>query len=449
MNILNLLILFLGISTPSSLVVVAIHSSIFGLLLKAIFVKKTGKRNNVLLIVFALLYGLVVYLGVKDINFFGTALICIFLNFLIGQQLLKNSKKFILTVLVLMILGYGLVQLIEGESLRRLFSVEPVAYNSDMSTYLKVLISMKKGEDFYESLSNVSKQQFGEQGYLEIWAWKQPLIFYLWKIFPGDGRSIIYLGLIIFSANLMAVYLIGRKFLSAISALLCPYIIWPYFRFPLVEQTIAQVEWWALSALIMGFMLLLYNKRWLAGFLFAICLGIRELFVIPIAFIVMVDLIKKDLKQTIKLVLPTVLLLLPFYLFVHIQNISKYADIHRLINYATRSGMPSGWKYIRPTLAYNSWSYALSNFRPFLVLLILNSFFLLLKIKRDKKYFDSLILAAYLPFFFLSLKIGMFDLWHDYWGIYFVPFMLLATPISLNYFIEKRKLKLKNENSYT
>lgn len=441
MNILNLFALFLGISVPLSVVTLTINATLFGLLLGGLSLKLVNRYRLVMLSLSILVFDLIIYLTTKNFYFILASSLSILLAFIATSLFLKNTKKFIAIVLGLMIIGLGLVQFSEGKALRERFGVEPSPpYNSDMITYVAVVYSIKKGEDFYEALSKASQIQLNGRNQPEIWGWKQPMLFYLWKIFPSDGNSIVYLGIAMFSATLLAVYFIGRKFLSPVEALLCPYIVWPYFTFPLIEQTIAQVEWWALGSFVIGISLILHKRYWLTGLMFAVCLGIRELFVIPILAIVLVDLSRRELRQTIKLVLPTLFVLLPYYLFVHIPSISKYVDLQSLVNNSSRQNIPAGWEYIRPSLSYNSWSYALQDFRPFLILLFFNSIILMLRVFFRRTYLDLVILSSFLVFFLASLKIGTVDLWHDYWGIYYVPMLLFSTPISLNYLNEWFKM---------
>lgn len=445
MNILNLFALFLGISAPFSPVTLAINAILFGLLLGGLSLKVLNRYKLVILFLSILTFDLIMHITTKNYYFILVSAICILLSFIATNIFLRNTRKFIVIVLGLMIIGLGLVQLSEGKALRERFGVEPSPpYNSDMITYVAVVYSLKKGDDFYEALSKASQIQLDGRNQSEIWGWKQPMLFYLWKIFPSNGNSIVYLGVVMFSATLLAVYFIGRRFLSPVGALLCPYIVWPYFTFPLIEQTIAQVEWWALGSFVIGISLILHKRFWFAGIMFAVCLGIRELFAIPILFIVLADLIRKDLRQTIKLILPTLLVLLPYYLFVHIPSISKYVDVQSLISNSSRQNIPAGWMYIRPTLSYNSWSYALQDLRPFLLLLVFNSIIFIIRIISKRTYLDLMILASFLVFFLASLKIGTVDLWHDYWGIYYVPMLLSATPISLNYLYGWFKMNKKN-----
>jgi hypothetical protein len=369
-------------------------------------------------------------------------------GFIIILGLIKkiSSKTAIVSTLAVLIIGLGIVQLAEGRNLRNIISAPPTPpFHTDMITYLNTLYKIRSGENFYEAFSESVKSEMNSLP-AEIWAWKQPLIFYLFKFFPGGSMSVIYLAIFNFSLVLLSSYFIGRKFLTPVSALICPFLIWPYFTYPLIEQTIMQVEWWGLSFLIFGLLCYFYDKKLLCGIMLALSLSSRELFIIPIAFLIFVDLFNKKFTPTIKLILPIIFIFLPLYI-AHLYQISNYQNPYLLTLSSFRKNSLSGWEMVRPALAYNSWSYALTNIRPFLILIILNTTLLVIKIIREKKVFDLILISSFLPFFIISFKLGS-DPWHDYWGIYYIPLVLLVTPISVMY-IPKLRFLLPKEQKTT
>lgn len=401
-----------------------LRPSLFLLKLKNV-VRYKRKFLNILFLI-PLIFGVATF---TSTYFIGTSVLSIGIVFL-GSFGVISSRLTVISVLAALCIGFVLVHATSGQELRNtLILLGNGVLTTDMTTYLHVVNKIKAGEGFYPAFAESVKGQLGAMP-SELWTWKQPLIFFLWKYFPGGSMSIVNLALVMFSLVFVASYLIGRKFLSPIAALLCPYMIWPYLTYPFVEQTILQVEWWGLCFLFYGLAAYFYERRLLAGIFFGLCLGVRELFIIPIFFIILADLLNRRFYATVKISIVIVAIFLPLYLF-HLLSISQFQNVSDILFDSVRSGSTSGWITVRPTLSYNSWSYALINFRPFLILMFLNTILLIINMVRVKKVNDLTLLSIFLPFFLISFKLGS-DLWHDYWGIYYVPLMLMVTPISIN-----------------
>jgi len=428
MLIIVLIILFFSILSPFSLASTIGCTLLSGLILGLSM--KMDKQQKGLVVIFGLFYCLVMF----NINWkFGISVgISLIISFLIGQFLLFRkiifSKLFFLaTAIVLCIFVW-----IDGKELISMFKYEPqISDQRDYMAYLKTVYLMDQGFDYYYAFSKGIDLSFPKQLPNELWGWKQPLLFHFWNLFPGNGSKIIYLAIIVSLLNLVAVYEIARKYLSPSLALLCPLILIPYLHHFLTDQTVIQVEWWALSALIWGTTAFYYHKFWLAGILFGISLSIRELFIIPILFFLLANFGSVNFRQVLKTVLMLCLVFFPQYL-IHLTNVNKYENVFLLLQKAFRPGAASGWNLVQTTLSFGSANYLFFSLRPFLVFLIITSVslvFLIYKSNHKAQYLA--LLSTYLPFYILMFKMGMIDRWHDYWGIYYVPLLLAVTPIAL------------------
>lgn len=438
MIIFTLLSLFFGLITPFSYFTIIINSAVFGLLAQAQIKKALlGYKIGTWLLLgigYSLIYGFQTnsFMLISGLTVFS-------LFYWLSHRLYSTFNQLILIVFFCLFIGLLGTALIDGAQLRNQLTqdISP-PFMTDMHVYQNSLNLYKKTGDYYGSFAvsiqgldiNYQTNQYAG----EIWGWKQPLIFTLWKMVPGKAAGVQWLAVIAFSLILLATYKIARIFLSPQQALIAPFIIWPYLHYPLVEMTLLQVEWWALVFFFLAFMAYMRRGFWTAGIVFALCLAVRELFAIPILGLVVIQLFRKRFKTALSLSLPTILFFLPYYYFYHLKNVFRYETFDLLSGETLRLGAISKWELVRTTLAYNSWSYGLWMIRPFLILLAINSLGLLSLIILKKKRWQFLsLLTVFLLFFLFSFLLNMMDTWHDYWGIYYIPALLLTTPIVFHY----------------
>jgi xanthosine utilization system XapX-like protein len=443
-------LLFLGFITPFSLPVLVVNGMTVGF----VFNLQKIKKRKLWLILMLGIYGVLLWRQWGEfVALLGLA------SFYFGSEIsnrIKIKVKWKIGIaLGLMVLQIILFNVVDGKELRKEISSEPQTTSNmtDMGSYLKTYYRIKRGEEFYSSFAQDIKGRLNGNYPHEIWGWKQPLIFYIWNIFSIDGGGIINLATVVFGLDLILIYLIGKKFLDPVRALLCPLVVLAYFHYPFDNATLLQVEWWSLSFFIAALYFYFTNPSesplekerifdWLTGIFFVLTLAVRELFAIPIICLVLIDVLQKKWKKVMKLVSPTLLGFFPYFIFYHVKNILRFEEWEVLFANSRRTGYVGSWSLVRTTLAYNSWSYILGQMRPFLFLLIINTgiiIFLILKnltssrlrVARKNIWRNVRWLSLYFVFFLISFKIGIMDVWHDYWGIYYVPLMLALTPIIL------------------
>lgn len=431
----SLLSLFFGLVTPFSFLTLGINALVFGLLTQGL-VKSLppGRKTRVWLALalgFATLYGAQTD-GVKTI----AGLTLFSGSFWVGHWFQWSKQAYTRIVLGSLYLGLAVVAFFDGARLRsQLAQPTTPPFMTDMFVYLTTIRDYKITGDYYQAFAH-SLQEFSPNygtGKLagEIWGWKQPLIFTVWKILPGNATTIQWLGVIVFSLALLLSYKIARVFLPIPQALIAPFLIWPYLHYPLTEMTLLQVEWWGLAVFVFGLMGYLAKRFWWAGIAFALSLAIRELFAIPILGLVVLLLFQRRLKAALILSLPTALFFLPYYFFYHLSNVFNYEAFDLFSPASLRQGVQNGWQFVQTTLAYGSWNYALWMVRPFLLLLAANTLGigLILIARWQQRWQLTSLLVSFLLFFLLSFKLGIMDVWHDYWGIYYIPLLLISTPI--------------------
>ncbi|MEK7127717.1 MAG: hypothetical protein AAB838_03280 [Patescibacteria group bacterium] len=270
-------------------------------------------------------------------------------------------------------------------------------YTTDMRAFLKTTQLMKEGKNFYpafyEGMAGLRSGNF----HPDINAWRQPFIFYLWKILP-----IYPLWQLLLVAIIICAYLITKNILS-------PLILWPYLHYSLVDLTILQPEWWGMAFLVFGLCAKTYKKHYLSGLFFLLALMCRELFIIPIFFIT----------------LPKFKIYFKFYILFFIYYIFHLANIFNFQTEWFRNYSNGDWRTLHSIFAYSSWNYFFGVYRPFVILFIFTLFFSFIKRK------NLFLLATFLPFFIFTVVMATFgkiDATRDYWSIYFIPLLLISAP---------------------
>lgn len=324
----------------------------------------------------------------------------------------KNVSKFLtVTVLFLLVLQILVSGQINGSTVRaELVASQGDSVETDMRGFIKTYQLMKTGENFYDAFQKGMTAAMHVSFAVDIGGWREPFVFYLWTLLPGNGVAIYYLFELLTAGTLVAAYFIARKFLPARFALLSPFILFPYFHYPLSDLTLLQVEWWGMFFLVLGLGFYFYQRMFAAGIFFALALLTRELYLIPIAGLIL-------LKPKAKLIAPLVVPL-AFYFLIHLPNIfARGAVISR--GFGARKDLAA----INFPLAFSSWNYLLGIYRPFLILTIVSMM---------RGWRNFVILASWIPFFLITVFMatnGVIDQWHDYWGIYFMPLLLVSAPI--------------------
>jgi len=363
------------------------------------------------------------------------------------------KRKLNIVFLLICSLGYLLIAFKAGQSVLKLVKKEPMVekYNTDMNCYLKTYYLIEKGIPFYQAYALGEIGDSGSDSYPgEIWGWKTPFLFYLWKLFPGtDGRTVYWLFLSLVFTTPLAAFLIGEKLMGEKYAFLSPFLLWPYFILPLKEITFIQVEWWGLIFFLWGFYFLLKEKFFWTGLFFTFCLFSRELFSIHLFSFLLVFLFrkktleKKNIKKAIFSILIPFFLIVSFYLLVHIPQVGRYENLSNFNNWTRAEVKKISLIGIQKTLAFNSANYYyLVRFFPFRISLLGSTFSLIYLYWRKRKITYLLFLACFLPFFIFQIKPGLMTVYHDYWGIYYVPFTLISLPsivFLIGFVLGKRK----------
>ena len=348
--------------------------------------------------------------------------ILVFVTGALVTFLLKSFAKIALIFLILVYLANS--WFISGDL--RFFLTHDIPYNNDPGVLLATYKSVENGRDYYESYKQAQLGRFSQSiipG--DIWGWRLPTIFYIWKIVPGGTLSIYVLYLILAATVLYVAFLINRMFLPENLALLSPYLIFPYLHFAARDQMLLETEWWATFLFIISIYLLNKKKLFLTTVFLSLTLMVRELFILPVGLMLVFSIFKNKRLAPVFLIPLCGFLILFVY---HIWRVSRYIDATGTL--FTARLISNGVFFVQQTFAFASWEYLLYQIRPLALLAIL-AIVGTLNLIRTKKYFEGIILSlALLPFPISFLRFGTVP-YNDYWGIVYVPLAIILSPLFL------------------
>ena len=349
---------------------------------------------------------------------------------------LKYAQKLTIWILIgVFLIDASLISKELREFLRR--DLPQYTYNNDPSVFLRTYQLMEHDIGYYESFKTAMLGRFDNQIFpQDIWGWRLPTLFLIWKLIPGKyGLSIYILFVTLASLILLTAFNIGKKYLGFPLGLLSSYLIFPYLHYGARDQMFLETEWWSVFLFIFGLYFLLENKNIWAMLFFTLTVLIRELYVLPLGLMMVYSLFRER-----KLLPIFVIPLFSFsILFIyHAYRVNYYIPSRETI-IALRT-VSDGLLFVQQTLSFASWEYLLFDVRPFSVLLLTATIGCLFLIKTKYKLDGKILLIAYLPFPIAFLRFGTLP-YNDYWGILYVPLTIISAPMILGF------IKRKNTNA--
>ena len=332
---------------------------------------------------------------------------------------IQNKKLIIPLLLIFVSTTY-----INSSRIRNYLAREPVAYSyrTDMDDFLKTFFLMKHGNNYYASFKMAIEQNpFKGKVSDNLWSWRLPTVFYVWNLLPGDTGISIYMTFV--SLTLLTLYasfeiaedILGEKLQHL--AILSPYLLYGYFHFGVRDETLLQTEWWGLFAVIFGIYFVIKRRPFLASLFFTFAVLVRELYCVPFFITAILSGFKK--RQ---------------FPWVYLFPVGAFFLAIGVHSYFVRQELPASTQFfnprlhqlsrdiIRATFAFGSWEYMFYRIRLFIILYILG-FISIVKRLSEK----TLLLLSFFIFPFSFWFIGT-SVYNDYWGIMYIPIVLLTAP---------------------
>lgn len=424
--------ILLGLINPASLIDAILHFVIFCYVLVYI-----SSKHRI-----AKFYQLILFISVIIIYSSKNSSLLLFLfvgliNWFIGNRIIRLKKEMLIPIPIIII--FLLTSFFNSTDVRQYLVIEPIreTYRSDLDDFLRTFYLMKQGKEYYSSFSqSVSDNAF--KGYVapNVWSWRFPTLFYFWKILPGGNGLTIYYSFIVLGTLLLYIsYSLislllkpSQKYL----AILSPYFLYPYLHFAARDKTVLNTEWWAVGVYLIGLYFFIKNRNLSAIFFFILTVVTRELLAIPLLLTGLLA-VWTNKKNWYVFFIPLIFLLL--MVFFHIQS-TKLQFVYQSNSYLSLRTHTFDKQIILTTFAYGAWEYFFYFWRIFIVFYMLGVFGVI-------RFTSSFIL--FLPFFLFPLTFFIIgsSAYNDYWGIMFIPFVLISLPLVL---ATKSLAKDKNNN---
>ncbi len=334
-------------------------------------------------------------------------------------------EKFRVLVLVLVFLASSVVT---SSNLRAMLTRDlPLyTYNNDEGAFLKTYKMMKSGVSYYDAYRVAFMGKFANHTVPgDVWGWRMPTIFEIWKVMPGNGIGIYILYLILASSVIYASYQVGKRYLGSNLALLPAYLVFPYLHFAARDEILLLTEWWSVAFFFLGLYLFVARKHFPAILLLALTVLIREVYIMPLVLMFLYFVLKFK-KEAVVFLIPLVAFFV--LLFYHILSLSSYIDAWHSL-FAARI-VSNGALFVEQTLAFASWEYLLFAARPFVLFLVLSLFGCWHMYRAGRKDEAFVWMLAFLSFPIAFMRFGTVP-YNDYWGVMYMPIVLILAPIAL------------------
>lgn len=343
---------------------------------------------------------------------------------------MRDAKFAICLLIVALFFYFRAFKLFQVNSADLVYPVpQPNQYRSDEFVFLRTFYLIRDGKNYYQAFNDAVKNDV-RGGYLtkDVFAWREPTIFYFWGIFARSGIDIAIFFIVLSMATLVSFGLILNRFLPSVVAIVSPVILVPYFWDPFVYQTgFLFTEWWGLFFFIFGLTAFFYRQKKLSFLFFSLSVMTRELFLFPLIFMLAISLFLKKNRLLFGAVLGTCGLFFAMHYFI-VQSQPVFGVTR---NPFSRLHFFSFSQFQRE-VAFSMRQYPLLQFRlPFVFVfltffstlyLIFKSFYLRLNLENWLYIAASLSLTGILPFS------GV--IFNDYWGIVFMPLVIGFSPLS-------------------
>ncbi len=294
-------------------------------------------------------------------------------------------------------------------------------FQSDEMYFLKTFYEFRDGENIYQALKSADTARGGKMK-PNIFMWRWPTVFYLWTFVAKNGIQILYLFWTLAVFSWISVYFILKKYLHSLLAVTGAVFVMIYFSDAVFYKTsFLFTEWWGWFFFMYGLVFFVHKKLKIAWPLFLVAISTRELMIIPIIiFLIISFIVKKN-----QLFFLSLLILFGIFLLVH--NYFIRLTLHTVAVSAGSAGihLPNKAQVLR-MISFSMRGFPFLRYYSHLILLTaaLGAFLKIVITQKEEMLYVSfagISLALILPFISNSYS--------DYWGITFMPSLLMIIPL--------------------
>ena len=295
-------------------------------------------------------------------------------------------------------------------------------YRSDELIFLKTYYLVEKGWNYYPAFSWAIEGDVRRIVLTsDIFQWRLPTLFYLWKVLANNGWQILWLFWVLALSSMAAIFLLMKKLANARVGVVVILLLIPYFADAFQYQSsFLFTEWWGWFPFMVALAALAYDKKLMAYSLFLMAVTIRELFIIPIICFFLIALLQK--KNWLGFV--TVMLLFGVFIWLHRVTVVHYmqgVEVTQATLWTRLHGFDK--KSLMPMVAFMMRRYPLIQYKSNWLLLGLAGLSLR-KINSKTEYLFAAGWSLFLVLPFISTSA-----YNDYWGILFMPTLLITIPL--------------------
>lgn len=320
----------------------------------------------------------------------------------------------------------------------KMASEEPSAgmYNNFNSLNIKTFYLMKRGLGFYEAYGTAYSLRAESFNQLpsDLWSWRKPVVFYLWHwLLPDDGFYILYLYILAYCISLYLIMDIAKLYLKPPLCLIPCVLSAPVFIYGTAGYWFTFPEYWGLFFLLLGLWGIAKNNKIASVLGMTMAPLIRSLFIVSWIGVFIPLMISSQRKKYMYLILSPLCFIVSIIL--HWKVIFTMAEtlVHPLSEWL-RGGFLHFW--ITLTFGYplnSQWIYII----PLYLILPIVSIYIH---KKDLTLWTIAGGCIVPMIFFLIIGPPTF---RQYWGIIYLPVLLLLCSLSLSAF-----LHLKNPEEF-
>lgn len=304
---------------------------------------------------------------------------------------------------------------------------KPFSYTNDELSFLKIYYLMKDGNNFYQSFA-IARSSFSNGGIIsqDVFTWRSPAIFFIWQMTAINGDWILTEFLICIVLLLASVFLLLKKTTNSFISILGVSLMLPYifdtFKY---KTSFLFTEWWGLFFFLYGLTSILYKHQKLGFFLLLLSLLTRELFIIPIFGIFLFSLFTRNNWKFFLILL----ILAGFYYVLHSIFVTSFlhgSSPH--YTFLSRFHFPHVIN-IQSMLSFSMRPFVFYGQKTHFLIEGLGLTGILIGTLRKRVKARCYILITIFSFLFTLPFISVKE--NDYWGIVFVPLILMSIPLSL------------------
>lgn len=341
-------------------------------------------------------------------------------------------KKFSVFLIVCLIISVIVSPLIVDYIGLNIYEPENKMYRSDELSFLKTFYLMEQGNDYYTSFK-LSRENLAGEVELEAdtFTWRSPIIFLIWSMFLNNGIQIFTLFIFLSCLALGCSFLIVKKISNGKIASVSAFLLSLYFIDTLFYKTaFLFTEWWGILLIIFAFASLIYKYNIIAAILFTLAVLTREILVLPLLILFIWEIILR--RRTFWIYLIPVIVFGIFYIFHSYfitSLLNKGSDFTLFERFHSFE-----WVNLQRMLSFSMRRLVLFDLRTHYLIFILGIIspliYLLFEYKYKKEVLSLLMFA--ITFVALFPLISVYE--NDYWGIMFMPMVIILSPLFLSIF---------------